>query len=342
MKRPFYFLIAIFLATVFTAVQAHPTMSGRLVSYDGSKGLLTLELESGQNRVFQLDNKTEITWHGRKVSASVLPANARVSVQVLGALNRSPLKAGKIVDWGSSEQIVATTAKAPYYTPVAAYATTAGGGGTPDGAPVGNHSPQHALAAVAHGGSQNKLTPGNHTPGMNSPAPGMNSHPSMGQTEPTFYRNQGDAMMGPLEMMQIDPYSSSSAPPSSPTQFGMPGMDSNMMSMPTLHHDMTTGSGSSLMGLDSDEDESGSMMFLGGESHSAAGQKLTGRILQSSLEQGFFILQPFELPEMQRVLVQPGASHSMDLLVPGQMVEVTGERTPHGFKASSIQPAPGF
>ncbi len=367
MKRIFLIFASLFVVSTFLVAQAHPTMSGRVTSYDGSKGLLTLELESGQKKLFVLDDQTEILWMGRKTAAGALPANAKVSIQVVGALNKSPLKARKIVDWGSSETIVAKTAKAPYHTPVAQYATAAGGGGTPDGAPVGNHSPQHTLAAVGHGGSANTLTPHNHTPGPTGPQPGSQAVSSMGQSQSSFYSNQGEAMMGPLEMMHIDPYSNSVGPSSpaypSPTmpavspgtQFGETGMSSPFPGMPmgepgmmspSYDPSMGTGTAGSLMGLgsDEDEDEGGSMIFSAGmEAYGMAdGNKMTGRVLQVSVEQGFFILQSIQHPELQRILLTPGSSNAVHLLVTGQMVEVTGQQSPQGFQASSINPAPGF
>ena len=132
MNRTFgKFLVCFMLATLMAA-SALPTMAGRLKSYNGSTGILLLEMEDKSVRKFQLSDKTKIEWMGRNTAASALRPGAKISIQVLGSLGAPVLKAGKIVDWGNSDQIIAKGAIAPYHTPVAEYASTSGGGGTPD------------------------------------------------------------------------------------------------------------------------------------------------------------------------------------------------------------------
>jgi hypothetical protein len=38
----------------------------------------------------------------------------------------------------------------------------------------------------------------------------------------------------------------------------------------------------------------------------------------------------------------PGSSASPDLLIPGKMVEISGQPTPTGFQATEIKAAAGF
>ena len=107
MKRLFKISVIGFVLATMIAVSALPTMAGRLKSYNGSTGVLILELEDKSTRKFQLSDKTKVEWMGRNTHPSALRAGAKISIQIAGALNSVPLKAAKIVDWGSSEKIVA-------------------------------------------------------------------------------------------------------------------------------------------------------------------------------------------------------------------------------------------
>lgn len=323
MKRNFGIsLIAFLMATVLTA-SALPTMAGRLKSYNGKTGVLILELEDKTERKFILTDKTKCEWMGRNASPGALPQGAKISIQIAGALNESPLKAAKIVDWGSSETIVAQGAVAPYYTATAQYASTDGGGGVPDGAPVGNRSAHQDMATVAHGGSQNMAQP---------PAPGQNtavtstsgtsypSAPSYNNSGSTFYTNQGQSLTAPLENMGIDPYSNSGY-----TQMGS-AQDFN-----------------TAMGLDSGD---------GGESYNPAPgmetaygggvEKLTGQVLEAQLDQGWVLIQAFEHPNVIRVLLHEVANAPLQALTPGNMIEVIGSQGPQGFRAREVKPSGGF
>lgn len=358
MKSKLYTLIALLWLGAFAAVQAQPTMAGRLKSYDGNKGLLVLELADNSTRTFAISDKTECLWMGRKASIGTLRAGAKISIQILGALNKSPLKAGKIVDWGNSEAIVAKGAKAPYHTPVGQYASTNGTGGVPDGAPVGQYAPQETLAAVGHGGSMNAPTQQTHPTGSN-PATSQDGQSSMGgQRGSTVYRNQGEAMMDPLQMQQMNPMMN---PGANPAMMGMnPGMDPSMMGMdpsmmgmdpsmgmmnPAMNPNLGMGQSGALMGMDDgsggDYSAGADMMGLNSGAYGGGG-KLTGRILQANIEQGFIMVQSFSNPQVQRVLLGMGSSAPPNLLVPGQMVEITGKASAQGFQATDIRAATGY
>lgn len=319
MQRKIFAIITAMLVCLVAAAHAAPTMAGRIKSYNGSTGLLVIELADQTLKTFQLSDKTECEWMGRKTHPSVLRVGSKVSVQIAGALNRSPLKAKKIVDWASSETIVAKSAPAPYHTAVGAFATTGGTGGIPDGAPVGAHSPSHTMAAVAHGGSQNRPIPDqDHRNGLNQ-APPQSMYPNtQGVNQSAVYRNQGDSHVAPLEMLNIDPYSNN------------PGLGQS----PDLGYDPSLGGqnpSATMMGVESDGQN------FGGDS----GGRLTGRIMSAQLEQGFVIIQSFSHDQLQRVLIGQAAG-GMGLLTPGQMVEFVGRQTPQGFQASEIKQAEGF
>ena len=167
---------------------AHPTMSGRVKSFSGQQ--LTIVQEDDSVRVFNVTQGSGVS----------LRPGTKVSVEVLGNMNPSkPMKAGKIVSWANSSEIVAKGAKAPYSIEVGDYPTPSGTGGIPAGAPVGAHSaPSSILGTVGHGGSGNMPTVG--TP--SNPA----SSSTLGTPTGTVqYRNQGEAQAGPLEMMQFSP-----------------------------------------------------------------------------------------------------------------------------------------
>lgn len=312
MKRFFNITVLGFVLATMLAASALPTMAGRLKSYNGSTGILILELEDKSTRKFRLTDKTKVEWMGRTTSPGVIRKGSKISIQIAGALNASPLKAAKIVDWGNSDKIVAKGAvNAPYHTPVAAFASTAGGGGVPDGAPVmdGNH--HQTMAAIAHGGSENQPHgPNGQGNGLHTT---QSSHSSSNSTGgPSHYQNQGESMTAPLEMMNIDPYSSS----------GQMGAND-------------TGT---LMGVEDSADTTGMESYEA--AYGGSTEKLSGRILEASLEQGFVLIQSFEHTSLQRVLIGQ-ANAPMQLLVPGQMIQVVGTRTPQGIKATEIKAAGG-
>lgn len=329
------FLVSFLLATVMAA-SALPTMAGRLKSYDGSTGILLLEMEDKSVKKFILSDKTKVEWMGRNTAPSALRAGSKISIQVLGSLGANPLKAGKIVDWGNSDKIVAKGAIAPYHTAVAEYASTSGGGGVPDGAPKMNSTAHQDMAAIGHGGSQNQPTgPNGYSASTGlQPAAQPSAHP--GSSNSQMYTNQGQSMTAPLEMMNIDPYSSSS-------QMGMndPYSASQMgMNDPYSSAQMGMNDTGTLMGVDSENDSSiqaapGMETAYGGST-----QKITGQVLESAIENGYVVLQSFEHPNLLRVLLQQ-ANAPMQLLTPGQMIEVTGQQTPQGFRAIEIKAAGG-
>lgn len=324
MKRNFGIsLIAFLMASVLTAT-ALPTMAGRLKSYDGKTGVLVLELEDKSERKFVLSEKTKCEWMGRNTSPGVLPQGAKISIQIAGALNESPLKAAKIVDWGNSETIVAQGAAAPYYTATAQYASTDGGGGVPDGAPTGNRSAHQDMATVGHGGSQNMAQP---------PAAGQNQNPvstTSGTSYPTaspsynnagsvFYTNQGQSMTAPLENMGIDPYSTN----------GYPQMGSA--------NDINAA-----MGLGGDDGDSYNPTPGMETAYGGGQEKFTGQVLQVQLDQGWVLLQAFENPNVMRVLLHDVANAPMQALTPGSMIEVIGSQSPQGFKAREVKAVGGY
>lgn len=332
MNRTFgKFLVGFMLATLMAA-SALPTMAGRLKSYNGSTGILLLEMEDSSVRKFILNDKTKVEWMGRTTAPSALRPGSKISIQVLGSLAATPLKAGKIVDWGNSDKIVAKGAVAPYHTAVAEYASTAGGGGVPDGAPKMNDSAHQTMATIAHGGSQNQPTgpngysadPGIQPQGQTQAYPGPNSGGSQ------HYSNQGASMTAPLEMMNIDPYSTS------PSQMGM-----NIDPYSTSPSQMGMNDGTTLMGVDESSDPSMMQTAPGMDTaYGGATQKITGQVLESAIEQGYVVVQSFEHPNLLRVLLQQ-ANAPMQLLTPGQMIEVTGQQTPQGFRAIEIKGAGG-
>ncbi len=185
------FLLVAAVSLMSLSAMAHPTMSGRVKSFSGQQ--LTIVQEDNSLRVFNVTQG----------AGAALRPGAKVSVEVLGTISfDKPMKAGKIVSWGNSSEIVAKGAKAPYYTEVGDYATSSGTGGIPAGAPVGAHAaPSTILSTVGLGGSGNM--PSVQSPGsVSSP----NSSSTLGTPTGTVqYRNQGEAQAGPLEMMQISP-----------------------------------------------------------------------------------------------------------------------------------------
>ena len=129
-------------------------------------------------------------------------------------------------------------------------------------------------------------------------------------------------MTAPLEMMNIDPYST-----------GHPQMGATDPYSTGMNADP-----GSLMGVDS----SGSGMY-GETAYGGGNEKLTGRILDASIERGFITIQPFENPSPVIVLLQQAANAPVQMLIPGQMIEVVGSRTPQGFRALEIRaPQDGF
>lgn len=269
--------------SILVAAHAHPTMAGRVKSF--SNGILVLTLDDGSTRTFAATGAT---------NAGSFRVGSKVSVEVIGSLAAKPLKAGKVVAWHNSSQIVAQGAKAPYYTEVGDYASTSGTGGMPAGAPVGQHAPQHTMAAVGHGGHVNMPTQENHSVGPAAPS-NSTGHSSMGQpTTSTQYMNQGEAMSAPLQQMGISPYGNSNAgvdpalgmipapgmdpsagmnpyaqagmDPSTgmPNPYGQAGMDPNagmnpyaqaaMQQNPYSTSNLGTGQSSSLMGIADDDD----------------------------------------------------------------------------------------
>jgi hypothetical protein len=247
MKNRVLVLIAcIWMAAL--AAHAHPTVAGRVKSY--SNGILTIELEDKSLRKLIISKDTQVQYRGAS-SVSALPVGAKISAEILGNVVANPAKAGRIVDWSNSSQIVAKGAKAPYHTAVGQYATTSGDGGIPDGAPVGQHAASHTLGAVAHGGSINAPTPENHSVGPGG-APNPNAHSTMGQPyQSSQYPNQGVSTTAPLEMLNISPYGNGQptstggqtqptvqgangaygADASSPGMYPQPGMDPGMYGM---------------------------------------------------------------------------------------------------------------
>lgn len=322
MKKIFGTSLVCFVLATLLVASALPTMAGRLKSYDGKTGIMILELEDKSVKKFRLTDKTKCEWMGRNTSPGAIRKGSKVSIQIAGALNASPLKAAKIVDWSNSDKIVAKGAVAPYHTKVSQYASTAGGGGTPDGAPKMNSHAHQDMAAIGHGGSQNQIQGPNGHSQPNSNPTHSSSMQSPSNVGPQHYSNQGASMTAPLEMMNIDPYSSSH-----------PQMGAN----DPYSTGMATDPGT-LMGVDS----SGSGGMYGMESaYGGAGEKLTGRILDSSIERGFITLQPFENPSPVVVLLQQAADAPIQMLIPGQMIEVVGTRTPQGFRATEIRAAQG-
>ena len=310
MKRLFKTSLAFFMAASMLVAYALPTMAGRLRSYDSSTGIMILEMEDKSQKKFKVTEKTTCDWVGKDTSLSSLRVGSKISVQIAGALNVSPLNASKIVDWASSNKIVAKGAAAPYYTKESAYVTSAGGGGLPDGAPVGGNNAHHVQGAVAHGGSQNALTPGSGSHGASSP------HYSNGSGNgTTHFRNQGEAVTSTLGLTNGSPHSQG-------TQFGQFGTESN---------DIAT-----MMGVEG----TGSVGIPGvdGTAFGGSTQQISGRVMNSALEQGYITIQSFQDQNPQRVLLGEAAGVSPQLLVAGQMIEVTGTQGPQGFKAVEIKP----
>lgn len=338
MKRYFGTYLVCFMIATVMAAYALPTMAGRLKSYDGSTGILVLELEDKSIKKFKLTDKTTVEWMGRNTSAGAIRAGSKVSVQIAGALNANPLVAAKIVDWSNSDKIVAKGAAAPYHTPVAQYASTDGGGGMPDGAPKMNSSAHQTMAAIGHGGSENQprgpVGPNAQAPTSSSPG---QAYPAA-NTGTTHYNNQGTSMTAPLEMMNIDPYNTGTS-----SQMGM-GQDYNQMGMGQDYNQMgmdynqsVSPDAGTLMGNDEDGDSSQGVPGMD-SAYGGSNQRVTGQILESAVERGYVMIQSFEHPTLLRILLHQ-ANAPMQLLVPGQMIEVSGTPTPQGFRAVEIKAA---
>lgn len=215
--------ISIIWIVSFTAAIAAPTMAGKVKSY--GNGILVIERDDHSVQKFAVSKQTTVHYMGRATSVAALPVGAKISIEVIGSLGVSPLKAGKIVDWGSSSKIVAVGAKAPYYTAVGQYAASNGTGGMPDGAPVGNHSATHMLGAVALGGSVNAATPQNTPTTSAGASANPQAYSSMGQpAQSTQYINQGQSTTAPLEMMNINPYGGQTSGSSSAPSGGIGGV----------------------------------------------------------------------------------------------------------------------
>lgn len=201
--------------SILVAAHAHPTMAGRLKSF--GNGVLVITLDDGTTRTFAATGVT---------NAGSFRVGSKISVEVIGSLGAKPLKAGKVVAWHNSSQIVAQGAKAPYYTEVGDYASTSGTGGMPAGAPVGQHAPHHTTAAVGHGGHINMPTQDSHSVSTSGPS-NSSGHTSNGQpATSTQYMNQGEAMQAPLQQMGMSQYGNSNS--SVDPALGMvpaPGMD---------------------------------------------------------------------------------------------------------------------
>lgn len=379
MKHKTLVFFACLMLLGFTTAVAAPTMAGRIKSY--GNGILVIERDDKTLQKFAISDKTKVTYMGRNTSVAALPVGAKISIEVVGSLGVSPLKAGRIVDWGNSNQIVATGAKAPYYTQVGSYATANGPGGVPDGAPVGKHSASQMVGAVAIGGSINAPTQQN-TPLSSAPASNPNAYSTMGPSaQSTQYMNQGEAMSAPLQMMNLNPYGgeeqavsgqsytpyATGLSPSatgvagggtavsgmggpnamSPAAPGMPGMDPSVaLNNSYGQSNLGTGQATSLMGITGDDDDdysaAGDMMGIGSSGVAAAGSKLTGNILEVNMQQGFFMLQSFTEPQPQRILMGVGSSCPTELLIPGKMVEVVGRPSANGFQAVEVRPAANF
>lgn len=373
MKKTRSLVLALSLwMSVTLAAYAHPTMAGRLKSFNN--GVLVITLDDGSTRTFTATSAT---------NAGSFRVGSKISVEVIGSLAAKRLKAGKVVAWHNSSEIVAQGAKAPYYTEVGDYASTNGTGGMPAGAPVGQHAPNQTLAAVGHGGHVNMPTQSNHSVSPNAPSP--NAHSSMGQpTTSTQYMNQGQSMTAPLEQMGISPYGNSNAAldpslgmipapgmdpsagmspyaqggidPSTgmPNPYGQGGMDPSIGMNPYAQAGMQsysnsnlgTGQSSSLMGIADDDDgdysAANDLMNIASNGYGTNGSKLSGNVLEVNLEKGYILIQPFTSPQPQRILLGVGSSAPPNLLIPGKMIEVVGRATPQGFQAAEVRPVAGF
>ena len=232
MKNRTYLLIACIWLTALMAAHAHPTVAGRVKSF--GNGILTIEMEDKSLRKLIISKETSVKYRGAS-SVAALPVGAKVSVEIIGNVVANPAKAGKIVDWANSAEIVAVGAKAPYYTSVGQYATTSGNGGTPEGAPVGTHAASHTLGAVAHGGSINQPTMENHSVAPTAP-PDDRGQSTMGQPyQSTQYTNQGTSTTAPLEMLNINPYGNGQ--PAAQNQGGL-GTDPSGVMQPGMYPGM--------------------------------------------------------------------------------------------------------
>ena len=78
-------LILCFWMAALVAAYAHPTMAGRLKSY--SNGILVITMDDGSTKTFAA---TKVT------NASSFRVGSKISVEVIGSLGATPLKAGKV------------------------------------------------------------------------------------------------------------------------------------------------------------------------------------------------------------------------------------------------------
>ncbi|MGE0492622.1 MAG: hypothetical protein AB7S38_25645 [Vulcanimicrobiota bacterium] len=297
-------LSVLLLLSLAWPAAAGVTMSGKIESYNGGTGILVLKLNDGSLKNFKLDKNTKVEWMGRNGSVASLPQGTQVAVRLCGAINENPAPINLVTDWGNSSKYVATAAKSPYYTRQGQYATAAGVGGVPEGAPI-NNDPATTIGMLGNGG----IAPTGPPPGVLTGQATIN--PMLAPGVGGMPMNQGAKMSMPMNMMNN-------------------GMMNNGMGQMGFEN----GGAGSLMGLDG---EDGGMM---GSNNYGAGQvSIQARVLQADPTTQTLMVQSFSSPQPQQVIVTPGAQVDMQAFRPGAMVQITGTAVSGAIQAFSVTSA---
>ncbi len=295
--------IFVLILALIAQAGAQATMSGNLENYDGSTGILVLKLGDKKLKRFKLVKNAKVEWMGRNVSPNALRQGAKVAVRLCGAINEDPVPVNLVTDWGNSSQYVAKAARAPYYTRKGEYATSAGVGGTPEGAPVVD-DPAKTVGMLGNGG----IAPTGPPAGVMNPAP-TGVAPMAPGPHNLGMSNQGSKMALPQNLM----YSSS------PSPFGM---DSG-------------NSAAGMMGMSSPYEG----MMGAGQNYGGGQMQLQGRVLQADAASRTLVIQALNSPSPQQVIVAPGASVDPNAFQPGGMVNVSGIPVAGAIQAFSVTAA---
>lgn len=347
--------IGIVLTLLGSSALAAPTVSGRLESYDSSTRTLVLVRQDGSRKAVQLVKGAKVEWMGRNTVPTAINKGNQVALRICGALNDDPLQADLLCDWSSSSKYVATSAKAPYYTQVGAYATANGAGGPSDALPnVPN--PMTTVGVLGNGG---KLQA---SPQM-VPTDGAAANPMATPTS-TMPINQGSKMSMPMNMMSNPMMTTPGMMGADPSMMGMnpmmadPSMmgmnpmmaDPSMMGMnPMMGDPSMMGMNPAMTGYDpsmaaaghgmmagSDED-SPDAGVIGAGGYAGLGQiSLQGQVVQADPVSRTLLVQAYGSPAPQTVIITPTAQVQMQLLRPGTMVNVSGIATGGAIQAFSV------
>jgi hypothetical protein len=295
---------------------SRPTIGGTLEAFNTSTGMVTIRTADGKLHRAHMDKKSRYKIGERDAGPASFTKGMKVAIRIEGALNESPLQADMLVDWMSSERIVAKVAEAPYETPMGKYPTTSGVAGRIKEEEDTKLDKQ--LGVMANGGKPE----------------GFYDNTTM---------NDGNKLMSPSST------TSSPSPipgPAGPGMVQQPGMSpaeqmrAAQMQVAQMQQQMTAGtSGSNI--LNEDGESGGGMM--GGPS--ATGMATSGGagvsvnvqalIVSTDLASRVLIVRGSNSPREQRVQIPPQVS--MPALQPGQTVAISGFTDAQGIiQATSV------